>query len=464
MPKPAELDQYMAYLCEALGHADRDAGLADYCRGLMLPIERKSVEPLAAHIDPYHVSAKHQSMHHFVAKSDWSDEDLLNRVRSWVVPDMKLENGSFWIVDDTGFPKKGKHSVGVARQYCGQLGKQDNCQVAVSLSVASEDASLPVAYRLYLPEAWAQDEPRRRKAGVPVDLKFATKPQISLEQIRQAKESGLPPGPVLADAAYGTDTAFRDGLTELGLPYCVGVQPGVSAWAPGTTPLPPKPRQRMGRPPTLLQRGPGHKPVSVKALAQGLPEKAWRTVRWREGTNGKMSSRFAAVRVCPAHRDERRQRPRDEEWLLIEWPKDDVEPAKYWLSTLPAKTQIKDLVRTAKMRWRIERDYQELKQEFGLGHYEGRGWRGFHHHATLSIAAYGFLVGQRLTPGGAKKKSARSGASVLPADYTPRGSGARAAARSRFDRDPSVFDRSQTCALVASVSRLCAGRATFVTQ
>ena len=229
MPKPTELDQYMAYLCEALGHADRDAGLADYCRGLMLPIERKSVEPLAAHIDPYHVSAKHQSMHHFVAKSDWSDKDMLQRVRGWVLPDMKLENGSFWIVDDTGFPKKGKHSVGVARQYCGQLGKQDNCQVAVSLSVASEDASLPVAYRLYLPEVWAQDEPRRRKAGVPDNLKFATKPQISLEQVRQAKESGLPPGPVLADAAYGTDTAFRDGLTELGLPYCVGVQPGVSA-------------------------------------------------------------------------------------------------------------------------------------------------------------------------------------------------------------------------------------------
>lgn len=464
MPKPVELDQYMAYLCEALGHADRDAGLADYCRGLMLPIERKSVEPLAAHIDPYHVSAKHQSMHHFVAKSDWSDEDLLERVRSWVVPDMKLENGSFWIVDDTGFPKKGKHSVGVARQYCGQLGKQDNCQVAVSLSVASEDASLPVAYRLYLPEAWAQDEPRRRKAGVPDDLKFATKPQISLDQIRQAKESGLPPGPVLADAGYGNDTAFRDGLTELGLPYCVGVQPGVSAWAPGTTPLPPKPRQRMGRPPTLLQRGPGHTPVSVKVLAQGLPEEAWQTVHWREGTNGKMSSRFAAVRVRPAHRDERRQRPRDEEWLLIEWPKDEVEPTKYWLSTLPAKTTIKDLVRTAKMRWRIERDYQELKQEFGLGHYEGRGWLGFHHHATLSIAAYGFLVGQRLTSGGAKKKSARSGTFVLPEDYTPRGSGARTAARSRFDSDPAVFDCWQTRALVASMSGLCAKSATLMTQ
>jgi len=454
MSKPNELERYVSYLCKVLGHADRHESFGDYCRGLMLPIERKSVEPLAAHVDPYHVSAKHQSLHHFVAKSEWSDEPMLDRVRDWVAPRMNLATGAFWIVDDTGFPKKGKHSVGVARQYCGQLGKQDNCQVAVSLSVASEEASLPVAYRLYLPEAWARDRERREKAGVPDGIEFATKPQISLEQIRRAKESGLTPGVVLADAAYGTDTSFREEITRLKLPYCVGVQPGVSVWVPGTHPLPAKPRHKRGRPPTLLRRGPGHEPVSVKALAQGLNKKSWRTVCWREGSTGKMRSRFAAVRVCPAHRDNRRERLREEEWLLIEWPKGEAEPTKYWLSTLPANVSRRELVKTAKMRWRIERDYQELKQELGLGHYEGRGWRGFHHHATLSIAAYGFLVAQRLAPGGVKKNAARPKAPALPDDYTPRGSGTDAAARPRFDRDIAILDCSQDYASLAAVSLL----------
>jgi len=430
----------------------------------MLPIERKSVEPLAAHVDPYRVSAKHQSLHHFVAKSEWLDELVLSRVQDWVLPRMNLEVGAFWIVDDTGVPKKGKHSVGVARQYCGQLGKQDNCQVAVSLSVASENASLPVAYRLYLPEDWARDEKRRLEAGVPEGLKFATKPEISLGQIRQARESGLTPGPVLADAAYGTDTAFREGITQLGLPYCLGVQPGVSVWAPGTEPLPPKPRQQMGRPPTRLRRGPGHVPVSVRALAHGLDEPAWRMVAWREGSKGKMRSRFAAVRVRPAHRDTNRERPRDEEWLLIEWPKGEADPTKYWLATLPARTRLKELVWTAKMRWRIERDYQELKQEFGLAQYEGRGWRGFHHHATLSIAAYAFLTAQRLGSGGVKKNVARPEAPALPEDYTPRGSGANAAARARFNCDPALLDWSKDRTRVGALPMLRAGPALFVTQ
>lgn len=457
MPKPTELDRYVASLCEALGHADRHEGLADYCRGLMLPMERKSVEPLAAHVDPYHVSAKHQSLHHFVAKSEWSDESVLARVQDWVLPRMNLEGRAFWIVDDTGLPKKGKHSVGVARQYCGQLGKQDNCQVAVSLSLASEEASLPAAYRLYLPEDWARDEERRLEAGVPEGLKFATKPEIALEQIRRAMVAGLAPGPVLADAGYGTDTAFREGVTELGLAYCVGVQPGVSVWAPGTQPLPPKPRQQMGRPPTRLRRGPGHVPVSVKALAEGLGERAWQMVSWREGSKGKMRSRFAAVRVRPAHRDTNRERPRDEEWLLIEWPKGEAEPTKYWLATLPAGISLKELVRTAKMRWRIERDYQELKQEFGLSQYEGRGWRGFHHHATLSIAAYGFLTAQRLGSGGVKKNAARPEASALPEDYTPRGSGTNATARARFDFDLALLDRAPAFARSAPLSLLRVG-------
>ena len=464
MTKPNELEQYTEYLCEALGHVDRHIGLVDYCRGLMLPIERKSVEPLAANISPYQVCAKHQSLHHFVAKSDWSDEAVLKRVRDWVLPCIKTEGGLFWIVDDTGFPKKGRHSVGVARQYCGQLGKQDNCQVAVSLSVAGKDASVPVAYGLYLPEVWADDTKRRREAGVPDKLKFATKPQIAMGQVCRAKESGLPPGPVLADAGYGTDTLFREGLTGLGLIYCVGVQPAVSVWALGTEPLAPKPRGKKGPLPKRLRRGPGHSPVSVKALAQGLADKAWKKIYWREGSNGKMISRFAAVRVRPAHRDERLHQARAEEWLLIVWPQGEAAPTKYWLSTLPADIRLKDLVETAKMRWRIERDYQELKQEFGLGHYEGRGWRGFHHHATLSIAAYSFLTRQRLMTGGVKKNSARSKSPGLPADYTPRGAGAGTASRSGFYRDAAISDSAQTCAISAPVPVLRAETGAFMTQ
>lgn len=429
MDELVDLDEYLEYLCTALGHADRRISLKDYCRGLMLPIARKSVEPLAAHTDPLHVRAKHQSLHHFVAKSTWSDSALLESVRKWVQPALVTQTGHYWIIDDTGFPKKGKHSVGVARQYCGQLGKQDNCQVAVSLSLASELGSVPIAYQLYLPKDWASDTERRLKAGVPEDQVFATKPEIALEQLRAAVEAGVPPGVVLADAGYGDETAFRDGITEMGLFYAVGIRPGTTVWPPGVSPLPPKPQPGRGRPSSLLRRGPGHEPMSVKELAMGLPPSAYQQVHWREGSNSTLSSRFASLRVRPAHRDYWRSEQREEEWLLIEWPEGDTEPLKYFLSTAPTGATLEQIVFVTKMRWRIERDYQELKQEFGLGHYEGRGWQGFHHHATLCIAAYGFLIAQRLNHRGAKKNSTQSEVLALPDDYIPRGSRAGAAPR-----------------------------------
>lgn len=393
----------------------------------MLPISRKSVEPLAACSDPLHVGAKHQSLHHFVAKSDWSDTAVMGRVRDWVTPTLGLNRGCYWIVDDTGFPKKGKHSVGVARQYCGQLGKQDNCQVAVSLSLASERGSIPIAYQLYLPKDWAADPVRRKAAAVPADVAFATKPEIALAQMRQAIATGVPTGVVLADAGYGDEMAFRDGITELGMLYAVGIRPATTVWAPGTAPLPPKPWSGRGIRPTRLRREPGHEPVAVKTLALGLPLEAYGPVTWREDTNTELPSRFAVVRVRPAHRDYLGIEMRPEEWLLIEWPEGEAEPTKYFLSTGPAEATREQLVFVTKMRWRIERDYQELKQEFGLSHYEGRGWQGFHHHATLCIAAYGFLVAQRLGRGGSKKNCARSETPFLPAHYIPRGSRASAA-------------------------------------
>jgi len=312
---------YVEALSTALGHVDRAMPFRAYCTGLILPGARKSVEPMAARVDPGRVQAAHQSLHHLVAKADWSDEAVLAAVRSEVLPSIERQGAiRAWIIDDTGFPKKGTHSVGVARQYCGQLGKQDNCQIAVSLSVANDLASLPIGYRLYLPEPWARDALRRAKAGVPEDVVFRTKPEIALEQIDSALAAGVAPGVVLADAGYGIHTAFRTGITELGLGYVVGVQSSTSLWPPGAGPLPPKPWSGRGRPPSRVQRQPDHQPLSAKTLAAALPEAAWQQVTWREGTSAPLSGRFAAVRVRPAHRDTLRSEPRAEEWFMVEWP------------------------------------------------------------------------------------------------------------------------------------------------
>ena len=230
---------------------------------------------------------------------------------------------------------------------------------------------------------------------MPEEVEFQTKPAIALDQIRAAVTANLGRGVVLADAAYGINTEFREELTKLGLQYAVGVQSSMTVWEPGKQPLPAKPRGKTGRHPRLLQRATNHQPVSVKQLAMSLPPTAFREIMWREGTDRKLRSRFAAVRVRPAHRDYWMAEPHAEEWLLIEWPRGDAEPSKYWITTLPPNTSLKALVKMAKHRWIIERDYEELKQELGLGHFEGRNWRGFHHHATLCIAAYGFLVAER---------------------------------------------------------------------
>jgi SRSO17 transposase len=286
-----------------------------------------------------------------------------------------------------------------------QLGKQDNRQVAVSLSLANHDASLPIAYRLYLPEDWAKDQARRHKARVPQTIAFQTKPEIALEQIKAARVAGLPEGVVLMDAGYGNDTGLRTDITALGLRYVAGIGPNTSVWPPGEAPR--------------LQRG-QHQPISVKTLALSLPREAWQTITWREGTADWLSSRFARRRVRPAHRDNLLSELRAGEWLLIEWPEDETEPTKYWFSTLPEDTAFDRLVDLTKLRWRIERDYQELKQELGLGDYEGRGWRGFHHHATLCIAAYGFLIAERgaLPPSG-PPFSAPLSRSAIPQGYRP---------------------------------------------
>jgi SRSO17 transposase len=412
-------------LANAAGHADRYAPLKSYCKGLLLPGERKSIEPMAARLAPNNVRRMHQSLHHLVADAPWNEDEMLSQVRRQVMPSMQKHGPVVaWIVDDTGFPKQGKHSVGVARQYCGQIGKHDNCQAAVSLSVSTWDSSLPIAWRLYLPEVWCQDAERRQQAGVPEEIEFETKPEIALGQIRQAVEQKVPAGVVLADAGYGNSTPFREAITELGLHYVVGIESSTTVWQPGQQPLPAPPRKPgRGAAPKRLQRSADHQPLSAKQLACSLPASAWKEIGWRQGSRATLRSRFAAVRVRPAHRDYKRTAPHPEEWLLIEWPKKESEPTKYWLSTLPAKTSVKSLVKMAKHRWIIERDYEELKQELGLGHYEGRSWRGFHHHAVLCIAAYGFLISERnrFSPS-ARAGHVRLSTPSPPPDFRPRGS------------------------------------------
>ena len=392
---------YLDGLTSVIGHAGRVGPMRDYCTGLLLPCERKSVEPIAAATAPERVGAQHQALLHFVAEGTWSDEVVLCKVRDMALPEIERHGAiEAWIIDDTSFPKHGPHSVGVTHQYCGQLGKQANCQAAVSLSIANHHASLPVAYRLYLPKSWAEDGKRRRKAGVPDAIEFKTKPKIALEQLTWACAAGLPRGVVLMDSAYGTDASLRRGSRELGLDYAAAVYAR-----------------------TLVESGKGNKSkMTVEALALGLPQRAWQTITWREGSAEPLRSRFARVRVRA--RGEGCTRDEPEEWLLIEWPKGEAAPTKYWLSTLPSNIAFDHLVDITMMRWRIERDYQDLKQEVGLGHFEGRGWRGFHHHATMCIAAYGFLISER----GAIPPSERRCQIALPQPAVPKGWRPRGAA------------------------------------
>src|SRR6476646_4027887 len=300
-------DEYVERLGDVLGHADRRAPLRGYTPALLLPGERMSVEPMAARVDPARVGAAHQSLHHFVAKAAWDDAALLAAVRAYALPALQ-ERGPIraWIVDDTGLPKKGRLSVGVARQYCGQVGKRDSCQVAVTLSVANEAAGLPVAYRLYLPEAWAADPARRATAGVPEEVGYATTPEIALDQIRQALADGVPPGAVVTDAGHGNDTDFRDGVTALGLAHVAGIQGTTSLWPPGTGPLPAAPRGGRGRPPKRLRRDPGRQPLAAGKLAAGLPtatrrgpSRVPRSGSSPSGRKARRSRRSTGSRPCP---------------------------------------------------------------------------------------------------------------------------------------------------------------------
>ena len=329
-----------------------------------------------------------QRLQECVSISTWSDKDMYARLALKI--DRELPGIEAFVIDDTGFPKKGVHSVGVSRQYSGTLGRIDNCQVATSLHLAGEQTSACIGFRLYLPETWTSDLPRREKTGIPDAISFQEKWRIALDLLDDALHAGTRHHVVLADAGYGDISEFRTGLTKRKLDYVVGIRGETVVWSPESNPRVP-PRKRSGRPATCWVDA-RHPPISIEKLAARLP---FRTVTWREGSRGWQSSRFAAARVRTAQRHHHAEPPGEEQWLLCQWPDGEAAPAKYWLSSLPATTSNRTLVRIAKLRWRIERDYQEMKQELGLDHFEGRSWRGFHHHATLCSLAHAFLALRR---------------------------------------------------------------------
>ena len=322
-----------------------------------------------------------------------------------------------FVIDDTGFPKKGHLSVGVTRQYSGTLGRTENCQVATSLHVAGEKGSGCIGLRLYLPEAWTEDRARCDAAGVPNEIAFKKKWEIALELLDQAFAWGMPHMPVLADAGYGEGTEFRDELVTRGLRYVVGVPGNHLIWRPGSNPRVPKRTGKVGRPRTQA-RDASTQPIKISKLVEGIPRIRYKTVTWRAGSRGKMSSKFLFFRVRSAERHTKGRPPTEEQWLICEWPESEKSP-KFHFSNLPANTSAKELIRTAKLRWRVERDYQEMKGELGLDHFEGRTWRGFHHHATLCAVAHGFLALRRaLFPPEQSEVDVAHGSSPSPADST----------------------------------------------
>jgi SRSO17 transposase len=374
-------------MTEGLGRSERREALGHYITGLLLEGERKSISPMAARLaETGDAEGLRQRMQQAVVIATWAEGELFRRIAKQL--NEHLPGLEAFVIDDTGFPKKGDHSVGVARQYSGTLGRTDNCQVATSLHLAGEHGSGCIGMRLYLSEQWVADDERRAKAGVPKDVVFRKKGELALDMIDAAIRWGLPQKIVLADAGYGDSGDFRRELAERGLHYLVAVTGTANVWPPGSAPCVPK-YKGVGPYPTRL-RDEDFAPIPIEQLVESA---RFRRVTWRQGSRGVQSARFATFRVRPAKQKGRP--PELEQWLLIEETNQPKRPFKFYLSNMPADTSTKELVRLAKLRWRIERDYQELKGELGLDHFEGRTWLGFHHHVALCSAAHAFLAIRR---------------------------------------------------------------------
>jgi len=404
-----KLEAFLADIVLPMGRKERREHAEEYLRGLLVDGERKSIEPMASRMPDGDVQALQQ----FVNQSPWSSEKVRASLARKVEPEFVPE--AYWTIDDVSFPKQGQHSVGVARQYCGALGKTANCQVAVTLDLGTEESSTPLDWALYLPEKWVQDPVRRKEAGVPEEVTFKTKPELALDLIDEVKAWGLQDRLVLTDSGYGDVYEFRQGLRNRGLNYVVQVSGGLMAWTEDPHPAEP-PMKRGGKiPRKRFYANDFPPPRSLCQIAKDLPSQSWKKVTWREGTKGPLSSRFARVIVWMANglvQGKTMEEPSEE--LLIEWPEGDKEPWKFWLSSLPShRTSFRGLVRKAKGRFRIEQDYEEMKGELGLDHFEGRSWQGWHHHVTLVTLAYAFLTLEKM---GNKKNFWIDVASCPPVD------------------------------------------------
>jgi SRSO17 transposase len=370
-----------------------------YVRGLLEQGPRKSLEPIVARLGE---EADYQSLQQFLADSPWDPALVIKAVCERVVARIDVEA---WVLDDTGFPKDGKDSPGVKRQYSGTLGKTGNCQIGVSVHAAGSTGTVPLGWALYLPEEWCKDPERRKKAKIPEDVVFKTKPQLAVDLTVRAAGWKIRKAPVLGDCAYGNNTELRDTLHSEGLEYVLSVTPETTVFREETKFVTPEPRSGPGR--RSENPRPDLDPESIGALIARLGEKQLKTVTFRDGPDGKpVKSRFMFVRVRSAHHWRPHDRrwaksseiPPREEWLIAEWPKGKPEPTDYWLSNLPATTKPARLARLARLRWKIELDYRQLKGELGLDHYEGRSWLGWYHHTALVTAAHGFLTLERLRP------------------------------------------------------------------
>jgi len=363
-----------------------------YLRGLIEEGKRKSLEPMVERLGG---AADYQSMQQFLTDSPWDPAELVRGVAERVTPEIET---LAWVLDDTGFPKQGKRSPGVKRQYSGTLGKLGNCQIGVSVHAVGERGTVPLGWELYLPEEWCEDSERRAKAKIPEEIEFKTKPQLGGELIERASGWEVPKAPVLGDAAYGENAELRERLHRAEFQYVLSVSTQAAVFAPETKFAVPKRQGASGRPRGRLR--PDRKPQAIAELIAGLDPDDWQTVAFRDGPDGEpMSSRFAFVRARAAHRWQWgfATEPR-EEWLICEWPEGEQEPTDYWLSNLPPDVEPERLARLARLRWKIELDYKQLKGELGLDDYEGRSWLGWHHHAALVTAAHGFLTLERLHP------------------------------------------------------------------
>jgi SRSO17 transposase len=386
------LHAFVDEVVRPLPHVRQRENALLYVRGLVEQGGRKSLQPTLFRLGES--PARYESLQQFLADSPWEPALLVRACAERVAPEIGV---LAWIVDDTGIKKDGRHSPGVKRQWSGTLGKIDNCQVTVSVHAAGARGTLPLGWRLYLPEEWCEDELRRARAKIPAAVGSETKPALADALIEQAADWQIPLAPILADRAYGDDTGFRTKLHAQELEYVLAVSAQVSVYGPETSFAVPQRNGTTGRPRTVAR--PDRKPESVRALAERLPAKAWKTLPCRTTPAGEEASgRFAFVRVVAAHPVRSDHQPPREEWLIIEWPEHEQAPADYWLSNLPPKTPRERLARLARLRWTVELDYRQLKGELGLDHYEGRSYAGFHHHCALVTCAHAFLTLERLDP------------------------------------------------------------------